>query len=129
MSPNKDPEHGANETTPLIGAAAVTSSSNPDGVQMSEVGDDEYFPTTPNKLQLRSFSEDVLDTVKLGVPIFISTLSWVGVSVCVFVQGHCCNDCPGSCTFLLDFVNFVRLPIRFGNGQMPTIVLPSAVNC
>jgi hypothetical protein len=60
-----DPEKG--ETDPLIlkteAAKAVVKQAGPEGAA-----------TDP------SFSEDCWDTIKLGAPIFVAMLSWVGVS-------------------------------------------------
>lgn len=57
-----DAEQGS-ETTPLV---------------KKKVAIEE--PLSGHLDRLPSFLDDALDTVKLGVPIFISMLSWVGVS-------------------------------------------------
>lgn len=61
-----DNVHG-NETTPLVKKKAVISDTEALLEQRLD--------------RLPSFRDDMLDTVKLGVPIFISMLSWVGVSL------------------------------------------------
>lgn len=35
-----------------------------------------------------TFQDDVIDTVKLGVPLFIAMLSWVGVSATVAAEAR-----------------------------------------
>lgn len=57
-----DPENGATETTPLV------NTFKPEGV------DDV-------KVQIISITEEVIDTIKLGAPIFIAMVSWVGVRI------------------------------------------------
>jgi hypothetical protein len=59
MAP-KDPESGSTESTPLV---------------EKDVGLD----SVSKKAQKTTVLEDALDTFKLGVPIFIAMLSWVGV--------------------------------------------------
>jgi hypothetical protein len=54
------------ETTPLVKKTVITDSEAPIEHPID---------------RLPSFRDDVFDTVKLGVPIFISMLSWVGVSM------------------------------------------------
>ena len=58
-----------------------------DGAELGEAssllidGDDsEQVTTTLNDVEKHSMSGDAFDIIKLGVPIFISMLSWVGVS-------------------------------------------------
>ena len=58
-----------------------------DGAELGEAssllidGDDsEQVTATMNDVEKHSMSGDAFDIVKLGVPIFISMLSWVGVS-------------------------------------------------
>jgi hypothetical protein len=75
----------ATESSPLLGdaAAAIPSSSKDHlDVTSSSVEDNIYIATSP---QFHSLSEDVIDTIKLGVPIFIAMLSWVGVSSWMFI--------------------------------------------
>lgn len=62
----KDPEGGTHstETTPLF-------------VSSKDVSDDSVVLPQPHG---HTIMEDVIDTIKLGVPIFIAMLSWVGVS-------------------------------------------------
>ena len=76
MPLQKDPEDNASvsETTPLFAAIATSRSTRKDGSM--EVMNVENAP----KPQCHSMKEDILDTFHLGVPIFISMLSWVGVS-------------------------------------------------
>ncbi len=52
-----------NERTPLVKKVLI---------------DEELSGLQTNRLP--SFGDDVIDTLRLGVPIFISMLSWVGVS-------------------------------------------------
>ncbi|KAG7338049.1 MATE efflux family protein [Nitzschia inconspicua] len=62
----------ANESTPLIVPTALVVK---DGLEVSE-DDSSAIAIEP---RYHSISEDVIDTVKLGVPIFIAMLSWVGM--------------------------------------------------
>jgi hypothetical protein len=55
-----DPEKGSTETTPLVGAKKKVESFT------SEISENSVW-------------EDAVDTVQLGIPIFIAMLSWVGV--------------------------------------------------
>ena len=55
--PEEDPERAAVESDPLIGGKEVKN---------------------------ESFLKDCCDTLRLGAPIFLSMLSWVGVSIRVF---------------------------------------------
>jgi hypothetical protein len=65
-SASKDPEKGTStETTPLVSGSST------------EVEGDKIDFPEPHS---HTVVEDVLDTLKLGVPIFIAMLSWVGVS-------------------------------------------------
>ena len=61
-----------NETTPLVKKAVIA---------------DSEAPLEQPIHRLPSFRDDIFDTIVLGVPIFISMLSWVGVSLCAFF-GH-----------------------------------------
>jgi hypothetical protein len=66
----------ATESTPLMPTTSTKLISK-DGLELSEE-DSIVIAVVP---QFHSLSEDVIDTMKLGVPIFIAMLSWVGVSL------------------------------------------------
>jgi hypothetical protein len=78
------------ESSPLLGASsAAIPTTAKDRLDLSK---EESIDTSTGP-QFHSLSEDVIDTFKLGVPIFIAMLSWVGVSpwilyclVCVLVE-------------------------------------------
>lgn len=68
-------EATSSETQPLVPKTAIINIS---------IDEEEAQSSSQNRLP--SLAEDALDTVKLGIPIFIARLSFVGVSkrVCVF---------------------------------------------
>jgi multidrug resistance protein, MATE family len=67
-----DTEQG-NEITPLVKKATILA---------------------PNELEIQpTFWEDMMDTVKLGIPIFIAMLSWVGMKTTdTALLGHVSRD-------------------------------------
>lgn len=70
----------SSETTPLI------------GIQNDDTTTDVECGKLPAP-RPHSISEDVLDTLKLGVPIFVAMLSWVGMkSTDTALLGHVGSD-------------------------------------
>lgn len=63
MSTSDDPEQGPTEATPLVDTSVLDRK------------EDDTHKTV-------SITEEVVDTIKLGVPIFVAMVSWVGVSMC-----------------------------------------------
>lgn len=74
----------ATESTPLIltdmpsTLSEVTSKATKDRLLELSGEESVVITTFPS---YHSLSEDIIETVKLGVPIFIAMLSWVGVRV------------------------------------------------
>lgn len=67
----------ATETTPLLATSASAAfTATKDGLELSE----EDCIDIATGAHYHTLSEDIIDTIKLGVPIFIAMLSWVGVS-------------------------------------------------
>jgi hypothetical protein len=67
-------EKEASETQPLVPKTAIINIS---------IDEEEAQSSSQNRPP--SLAEDALDTVKLGIPIFIARLSFVGVSKCLCV--------------------------------------------
>jgi hypothetical protein len=74
MSPPKDPESSNSERTPLVGTTKTKGE-----LEVTSTNDVENNELDLGKPQIHSLSEDIIDTFKLGLPIFIAMLSWVGV--------------------------------------------------
>jgi hypothetical protein len=64
----------ATECQPLI--VAKNNAFNVNG----DDADDEELALTITKVNKTTITEDAIDILKLGIPIFISSVSWVGVS-------------------------------------------------
>jgi hypothetical protein len=80
MVPNnneKQMSSTATESSPLLGTTSVAKSTTGKDCPAMPKEDNIDLSTGPH---FHSLSEDVIDTIKLGVPIFIAMLSWVGVS-------------------------------------------------
>ena len=78
----------ATECQPLIEQRpkTETTATNND-VEAGDDDDDEkpVLATTAGKKTSETILEDAIDILKIGFPIFISSISWVGVSAIVLV--------------------------------------------
>ena len=64
----------AKECQPLL--VAKNKAYNVSGID----ADDEELALTMTKVDKTTVMEDAIDILTLGIPIFISSVSWVGVS-------------------------------------------------
>jgi len=64
----------AKECQPLL--VAKNKAYNVSGID----ADDEELALTMTKVDKTTIMEDAIDILTLGIPIFISSVSWVGVS-------------------------------------------------
>ena len=64
----------AKECQPLL--VANNKAYNVSGIDV----DDEELALTVTKVNKTTVMEDAIDILTLGIPIFISSVSWVGVS-------------------------------------------------